>query len=110
MVVARGMDFVWVVICVSFLWARVVFPVVSWGGEAWMVLVWSERNWYLRNWEGAGCIGVSVWVVNVIVVFVVVNNALWVGDMVRFSRKGWGRPSGRTVEVSREDGFVKKCK
>jgi hypothetical protein len=54
---------------------------------------------------------VSVWVVNVILVFVVVNNALWVGDMVRFSRKGWGaRGSGRTVEVSREDGFVKKCK
>jgi hypothetical protein len=49
--------------------------------------------------------------VNVIVVGVVVSNGLWVGDMVRFSRKGWGgRGIGRTVEVSREDGFVKKCK
>lgn len=105
------MDFVWVLMCGSFLWGRVVWPAVEWGREGWLVLVWSGDNWYLRNWEGGGCIGVSVWVVAVIVVGVVVSNVVWVGDMVRFSRKdGGGRRSGRTVEVSREDGFVKKCK
>lgn len=110
-VVARIMDFTWVMLCAAFLWARVIFPIVNYWKEACLVVVWSKDNWYLRQWNGAGSIGVSCWVINVVMIFVVVNNALWVGDMVKFSRKGWGtRPSARTVQISREDGFVKECK